>query len=359
MPDTSTHAEESAPVRARHAMPLHVDASTREDAPQLEKLMQAFGDVLVLVVGDLILDKYTIGKPTRISREAPIAVLEHVRDYVVPGGGTSPACTIASLGGHAQLAGVIGHDESGRELKAELALHKVHTGGIITDHTRPTITKRRIVAQVTSSMLQQVARIDHIDRTPISGDTEAALIEAIEAQLPACQAVLVSNYKSGTLTPTVVERIREMAIAQGKILAVDSQGDLALFHGFGIVKCNQAEAEEALRRPFAAEADFVDSMSSLIESLDVGAVIVTRSAEGMSVLTRTGAYCHIPVTNTSEVFDVTGAGDTVIAIVTLAVAAGADLFDAARLANYGAGVVVRKWGNAVLKPDELLEAIRE
>jgi rfaE bifunctional protein kinase chain/domain len=321
--------------------------------------MQAFGGVRVLVVGDLILDKYTIGKPTRISREAPIAVLEHVRDYVVPGGGTSPACTIASLGGYAQLAGVIGDDEPGRELKAELALHKVHTGGIVTDPSRPTITKRRIVAQVTSSMLQQVARIDHIDRTPISGDTEAALIEAIEAQLPACQAVLVSNYKSGTLTPTVVGHIREMANVQGKILAVDSQGDLALFHGFGIVKCNQAEAEEALRRPFAAEADFVDGMSGLIESLDVGAVIVTRSAEGMSVLTRTGAYCHIPVTNTSEVFDVTGAGDTVIAIVTLAVAAGSDLFDAARLANYGAGVVVRKWGNAVLKPDELLEAIQE
>jgi rfaE bifunctional protein kinase chain/domain len=186
-----------------------------------------------------------------------------------------------------------------------------------------------------------------------------ALIEAIEAQLPACQAVLVSNYQSGTLTPRVVERIREMAIAQSKTLAVDSQGDLALFHGFGIIKCNQAEAEEALRRPFTTEADFVEGMSRLIESLNVGAVIVTRSAEGMSVLTREGAYCHIPVTNTSEVFDVTGAGDTVIAIVTLAVAAGADLFDAARLANYGAGVVVRKWGNAVLKPEELLEAIRE
>jgi rfaE bifunctional protein kinase chain/domain len=335
----------------------HAPAS--ESVSALEGIMRAFGGVRVLVVGDLILDKYTIGRPTRISREAPIAVLEHVRDYTMPGGGTSPACTISSLGGHAYLAGVVGDDEAGRELKAELSAYGVGTEGVVTDPARPTITKRRIVAQVTPSMLQQVARIDHIDRTPISGEVEAALIAAVEAQLPSCQAVLVSNYKSGTLTPAIVERIREMATSQGKILAVDSQGDLALFHGFGIVKCNQIEAEEALRRSLVSEADFIRGVSELIESLGVGAVIVTRSAEGMSVMTRTGEYCHIPVTNTSEVFDVTGAGDTVIAIVTLAVAAGADLFDAARLANYGAGVVVRKWGNAVLRTEELAEALRE
>ena len=256
--------------------------------------MSTFNGVRVLIVGDLILDKYTVGKPTRISREAPIAVLEYVRDYVVPGGGTSPACTISSLGGYALLAGVIGDDELGRELKAELVHHGVHIGGLVTDASRPTISKRRIVAQVTSSMRQQVARIDHIDRTPIGGDVEADLIAAIEAQLPTCHAVLVSNYKSGTLTPAVVERIREVAASEAKILAVDSQGDLALFHGFGIVKCNQAEAEEALRRPLKTEDDFKDGMAGLIESLDVGAVIVTRSAEGMSVMTRTGAYCHIP-----------------------------------------------------------------
>lgn len=324
----------------------------------LQQLLSTFAGVRVLVVGDLILDKYTIGRPTRISREAPIAVLEHVRDYVMPGGGTSPACTISSLGGDAHIAGVVGADEAGRELRAELSAHRVRIDGVVIDPARPTITKRRIVAQVTSSMLQQVARIDHIDRTPINGPVEEALVAAIEAQLPAAQAVLVSNYKSGTLTPTIIERIRAMATAQGKVLAVDSQGDLALFHGFGIVKCNQAEAEEALRKPLRTEPDFIEGMSSLIEKLDIGAVIVTRSAEGMSVMTRSRDYCYIPVTNTSEVFDVTGAGDTVIALVTLAVAAGAGIFDAARLANYGAGVVVRRWGNAVLKPQELLEALQ-
>ena len=145
----------------------------------------------------------------------------------------------------------------------------------------------------------------------------------------------------------------------GKVLAVDSQGDLGLFRGFGIVKCNQPEAEEALRRPLRIEEDFQSGLSELLETLEAQAVIVTRSAEGMSAMTRAGEYCHIPVTNTSEVFDVTGAGDTVIALMTLAVAAGADLFDAARLANYGAGVVVRKWGNAVLRLEELREAIRQ
>ena len=330
-----------------------IDSATRN---RLEKIIARFSGVSILVVGDLILDKYTIGKPTRISREAPIAVLEFTREYLVPGGGTNPACTVASLGGRAFLAGVIGEDESGRGLLDALNSHGVNT---VSDHTRPTITKKRIVAQVTPSMLQQVARIDHLDRRPIGGEVESELISAIERLLPESDAVLLSNYKSGTLTTAVVDRIRELATSLGKILAVDSQGDLELFHSFGIVKCNQPEAEEALRRPLRTDDDFRDGLSTLMKSLVAHAVIVTRSAEGMSVMTRGGDYCRIPVTNTSEVFDVTGAGDTVIALITLGAAARADLFDAARLANYGAGVVVRKWGNAVLRLDELRAALRE
>ncbi|HEY0070819.1 MAG TPA: bifunctional ADP-heptose synthase [Chloroflexia bacterium] len=324
----------------------------------MQEAITRFPGVSVLVVGDLILDKYTIGKPVRISREAPVAVLEYQSDRAMPGGGTSPACTVASLGGHALLAGVVGQDESGRELVAELGEYGVDTSGIVSDPTRPTITKRRIVAQVTPSLLQQVARIDHIDRTPVSGQVEDELIAAIEARLPQCDAVLLSNYKSGTLTRRVVERTRRAATEHGKVLAVDSQGDLVMFHGFGIVKVNQVEAEETLRRPLDSEESFKEGLSELLRMLEAQAVIVTRSAEGMSVMRQGGDYCHIAVTNTSEVFDVTGAGDTVIAIATLAVASGTDLFDAARLANYGAGVVVRKWGNAVVSLDELSDAVR-
>ena len=325
----------------------------------LEAIISRFQGASVLVVGDLILDKYTIGRPTRISREAPVAVLEWVRDYVVPGGGASPACTVASLGGSAYLAGVVGEDKAAAELRSALTQHRVDLGGLVSDPRRPTILKRRIVAQVTPSMLQQVARVDHIDRAPIEGHVESALIQAIEERVASCDAVLLSNYKSGTLTPAVAARSRELALAHGKVLSVDSQGDLPMFRGFGVVKCNQAEAEAALRRPLETDSDFEVGMRSLIAELGVGAVIVTRSSEGMSVMTASGEYCHIPVTNTSEVFDVTGAGDTVIAIVTLGLAAGADIFTAARLANIGAGVVVRKWGNAVPHIDELLAAVRE
>ncbi len=334
--------------------PFDMDHTTHR---RLLETISRFHGVSVLVVGDLILDKYTIGKPVRISREAPIAVLEFQRDYVVPGGGTSPACTVASLGGHAYLAGVVGADHAGRELVDELHKYGVDTCGLVPDPQRPTTEKKRIVAQVTPSMLQQVARIDHVDRRPVSGQIEDDLLEAIEARLPMCDAVLLSNYKSGTLTQRIVQRVREMASSEGKVLAVDSQGDLAMFHGFGIVKVNQLEAEETLRRPLSSEASFEEGLAELLDSLDAQAMIVTRSAEGMSVMKRGGEYSHIPVTNSSEVFDVTGAGDTVIAVATLAVASGADLFDAARLANYAAGVVVRKWGNAVLKPDELRAAL--
>ena len=335
-----------------HTVP---DSDTRR---RLQEAIIRFPGVSVLVVGDLILDKYTIGKPVRISREAPVAVLEYQSDRAMPGGGTSPACTVASLGGHALLAGVVGQDESGRELIAELEQYGVDTSGIVRHSTRPTITKKRIVAQVTPSLLQQVARIDHIDRTPVSGQVEDALIAAIEARVPQCDAVLLSNYKSGTLTRRIVEHTRRAATEHGKVLAVDSQGDLVMFHGFGIVKVNQVEAEETLRRPLDSEESFREGLSELLKMLEAQAVIVTRSAEGMSVMRQGGDYSHIAVTNTSEVFDVTGAGDTVIAIATLAVASGTDLFDAARLANYGAGVVVRKWGNAVVSLDELSDAVR-
>lgn len=333
-----------------------IDSDARQ---RLEMVISRFGEACILVLGDLILDKYTVGKPTRISREAPIAVLEFTREFAVPGGGTSPACTVASLGGQALLIGVVGEDEAGHELKAALSEYGVNTQGVVADPSRPTITKRRIVAQVTPTMLQQVARVDNIDRRPINAQVERALLEAVEARVPRCDAVLLSNYKSGTLTPAVVSRTRQLAAEQGKIMAVDSQGDLTLFRNFGIIKCNQAEAEDALRTTLQEEEDFERGLAQLIEELEAQAVIVTRSAEGMSVMTRDGEYCRIPVTNTSEVFDVTGAGDTVIALVTLAVAAGANLFDAARLANYGAGVVVRKWGNAVLGPEELRGAFRE
>jgi rfaE bifunctional protein kinase chain/domain len=336
--------------------PSRLDRSSYE---RLESVIARFNSVSVLVIGDLILDKYTIGRPTRISREAPIAVLEFAREYAVPGGGTNPACTVASLGSKAYLAGVVGGDDAASELLSVLADYGVDTQAVVADPLRPTVTKKRIVAQVTPNMLQQVARIDHLDRTPISGEVEQRLVAAIESCLPGCDAVLLSNYKSGTLTPAVVAASRELAARLGKVMAVDSQGDLDMFRGFGVIKCNQPDAEDALRRPLGAEEDFKAGMAKLIEGLGAQAFIITRSAEGMSVMTREGSYCYIPVTNTSEVFDVTGAGDTVIALVTLALAAGADLFDAARLANYGAGVVVRKWGNAVLKMDELKAAIRE
>ncbi len=336
-----------------------MDEHSHGQTNRLEGIVARFRGVRVLVVGDLVLDHYTIGRPTRLSREAPIPVLEFVREYVVPGGGTNPACTVAALGGKACLTGVVGDDEEAHMLKAELERHGVDISGVVIDPSRRTITKKRIVAQVTPSMLQQVARVDLVDRRPINGWVESALVGAIEHLLPGCDAVLLSNYRSGTLTPGVVERTRQAALAQGKVLTVDSQGELDLFRGFGIIKCNQAEAEDALRRTLTTEQDFEQGMAEMVERLDAQAVIVTRSAEGMSVMTREGRYCHLPVSNTSEVFDVTGAGDTVITLITLGVAAGADLFDAARLANYGAGVVVRKWGNAVLKPEELLAALQD
>ena len=326
----------------------------------------------VVVVGDLFLDESLIGQASRLSREAPVPVLELESRRRLPGGGANPAMNIVALGSRATSVGLIGDDEAGRALRTLLAQAGVGTDGLLTDPDRPTTTKTRLVAQGALRFPQQIARVDRVDRRPLAPTVEARVVERVRALGAEADAILVSDYRSGLVTPAVVQAVREVA-AGSRLITADSQGRLGHFVGFHLVKCNRWEAESylaslpseggqaGLPRPapeLRTSADFEAATAYLRRSLKVEAILITQGPEGMSLRDGRG-YLHLPAANRTEVFDVTGAGDTVIAVATLALIAGATPSVAAALANYAAGLVVRRLGNATPSPEELDWAIRQ
>jgi D-glycero-beta-D-manno-heptose-7-phosphate kinase len=324
---------------------------------RLLEVLTGFQGKRVLVVGDLILDEYQVGRPTRISREAPVLILEYERRYALPGGGTNPARNLSSLGAEALMVGIVGDDDAGNELRGLLVAAGVRTDGIVVDRERATITKTRILAQDRDIVRQQVVRMDRLPRSAPSAETVQRLVDFLENEAPQVDAVLLSDYKNGVISPRVVEACTRLARQHDKLLTADSQGDLHRFRGFGLVKANQAETAATLGCELDCDESFDGACRRLLEELDAKMVMITRGANGMSVMESGGRPTHIPVVNRSEVFDVTGAGDTAIAVATLALAAGARAVSAAHLANYAAGLVVRKIGNATTTIDELREVI--
>jgi rfaE bifunctional protein kinase chain/domain len=312
----------------------------------------------VLVIGDLFLDEYVLGQATRLSREAPIPVLEFVRRFYVPGGAANPAHNICALGGQATVVGLIGHDQAGTQLLAELQRVGINPAGVVVDDARPTTTKTRIMAESSLRFPQQLARIDHLERSPVSGAVEAELLARAQSLVPEVDAVLVSDYQTGVASRTLVQSILSSAHAQGRLVTVDAQGAFEKYAGFDLVKGNRQEIEAALDCHLETEQDYRLAGEQLLKELHASAVLITRGADGLSVLARDEGYSHLPAANRTEVFDVTGAGDTVIAVATLALLAGASATAAARLANYAAGLVVRKLGNAVVNAAELTWAIK-
>jgi rfaE bifunctional protein kinase chain/domain len=335
-------------------------------APDQASLLQAIprlADRRILVVGDLFLDEYWIGRAARLSREAPIPVLEFEEKRFLPGGGANPAMNVVALGGRATQVGVVGDDEAGHRLTDLLERAGIDTSGLVLDPSRPTATKTRVVAQGSLRFPQQLVRLDRLDRRPVSGSVQAQVVTRLAQLAPQAGAVLVSDYRSGLVTPSVVEAVRESK-PEGGLITVDSQGRLAQFGGFDLVKCNHHEANAYLSHrgqdqapPMASEGDYQKATQRLRQKLGLGASLITRGAQGLSLRDEAG-YLHLPAANRSQVFDVTGAGDTVIAVTSLALAASYDLRLAARLANYAAGLVVRKLGVATASPQELAWAIQ-
>jgi rfaE bifunctional protein kinase chain/domain len=333
------------------------DLAQRPD--QTASLLDQFRDRRIIVVGDVVLDEYLIGRATRLSREAPVPVLELVERTWRPGAGANPAANLAALGALPVMIGVVGTDAPGERLRAELARAGVDAAGLVESGARTTAIKTRILATHASAHPQQVARIDDLPSTLLPEDVEQAIIRQIELLVPTADAVLVSNYRGGVVTPTVTRAVVETATRHAIPTCVDTQGDLLSFRGFTLVKSNQPDAEATLGERFRSEEELQRAGTRLVLELGAEHAVITRGAEGMSVVGADGRHTHLSPTNRSDVWDVTGAGDTVIAVLALGLAARMDLILAARLANAAAGLVVRRIGVATVSPAELLAALNE
>lgn len=306
----------------------------------------------VLVVGDVMADHYVWGKVERISPEAPIPVVHVSREEVKPGGAANVACNIAALGGKVALAGIVGADSMAASLGRLLGAQGIDASGLVEDPERPTIQKTRVIAHS-----QQVVRVDRELQEPLSEASARAFLKSCLAQVERCDAVLFSDYAKGALGPELASAVTRRARELGKVVAADPKpANMGWFGGASIVTPNQGEASAASGVRIRSDADAEQAAKVLLERLGSDAVLVTRGEHGMTLLQAQGGVTHIP-TRAREVFDVTGAGDTVIATLTLALAAGMPVAEACFLANAAAGIVVAEIGVAVVTPDQLIGAL--
>ena len=327
-------------------------------------MKQVFGDLIanmknrkIMVIGDMVADSYLEGQISRISREAPVLILEHVGERVVPGGAANAVHNAATLLGQVYAVGVVGADSAGNLLRQKLQQVAVHTEGLIIDKERPTISKQRIMAGGLATVRQQVVRIDRENKEPISAATEQQLLDYIQSVIATMDVVVISDYGSQTVTEGMKKTIIDLCNNKAIPCMVDSRYAILSYPGITLVKQNESEAAAALAIPSWTVAEFRDAGQELVHRLNAQAVLITQGAEGMTLFENSGTVTHIPVSNKSEVYDVSGAGDTVVVTMMLAIAAGADYPTAAKIAYFAAGVVVRKSGTATTNPLELTAAI--
>lgn len=322
----------------------------------MKRLISKLAHRHILVIGDVILDEYLIGKATRMSREAPVPVLEFESQRLIPGGAANPAANITALGSRATQVSVVGDDEFAAQLKTVLEERAINTAGIIADASRPTTVKTRVMAQMGLRFPQQVARMDRLSRDPIPQAIADQVVMFVKGQIPQADALLFSDYRSGLLTPAVIEAIR--VDCDGHLLAADAQGELDKYQGFGVVKCNAQEAAAYLGRDLLTDDDFAQAAYELKTRLMLTqGMMITRGSQGATFAPSQGDSFHCPAPLVSDVYDTVGAGDTSIAVLTLALVAGANTQDAVTLANYASGLVVRRVGNYTPSPEELARAV--
>ena len=319
-----------------------------------QQLVNRFAGQRIVVLGDLMLDQFIWGEVRRISPEAPVPVVEVKRESWHLGGAGNVVSNLLALGAKATPIGLVGDDSAGTRLREEFAASLADTSGLVVDPARPTTLKTRIVAHS-----QQMLRADREDRTPISTAVEAQLLTAFTDTLTNAAAVIISDYDKGLLTPRILQIVIQAAQAQAKLVCLDPKiRNFLHYRGVDVITPNQAEAERAANMEIVDETSLRAAAARIREMLACRNVLITRGEHGMSLLDEHDALINIP-TVAREVYDVTGAGDTVIATLTLALTAGARLHEAAIIANHAAGVVVGKVGTATVSQTELLASLAD
>ena len=319
---------------------------------KLIEYIQNFHKATVLVIGDLIADHYIWGKVDRISPEAPVPIVDVQRESYMLGGAGNVANNILSLEGRVRICGVVGQDEMGRWITHSLRSQGVDTNGIIVEEGRPTTKKTRVVAHS-----QHVVRFDHESKGEISEDAQEMILEYVKTNLKDIKVLVISDYAKGVITRYLVKKVLELAMENHIHVVVDPKmKHFDYYTGATIITPNTSEASIASGVNIQSEESLFSSGKILLNQSGSSAILITRGEHGMSLFEKKGMVTHIPSV-AREVFDVTGAGDTVVSTLALSLAMGSSLSDAARLSNYAAGIVVGIVGTGTVSREQLMATV--
>lgn len=328
------------------------------DVPRIREIVRRFPEKRVMVLGDFVADEYILGKTSRISREAPVLILKYASRQTVLGGAGNAAHNLAALGGKVLPVGAVGDDEAGREIAQQLKQCGMDTTRLLVEPDRPTTTKTRIMAGGQHTSRQQVVRIDRGEPRAAACGSEDLFLRALQEEIDSVDALIVSDYDYGVLSPRVIEAVNRMAKGGERIITVDSRYRMTSFRNVTAVTPNEPEVEEAFGIRLGEGEDSLRIYGErILKELQCASVLITRGSKGMALFEPGGKAEFIPIVGSHEIADVTGAGDTVIGVLTLALACGASFREAAHLANIGAGVVVMKRGTATVSQGELILAL--
>ncbi len=329
----------------------------RAESERLGKILDRFAGLKILVIADLVADEYIYGEISRVSREAPVVILRHRDERILPGGGANAVNNLADLGAKPLPVGVVGDDRPGQALLDYFRAKKIALSGVVRARGRRTTTKTRYLAGWTHTTAQQVLRMDREAGEPL----ELAIQRKVEAAARRFQrgakAVLISDYGYGVASPEFVRAI-SAAVEKPIPIMLDARHGLLRYPRVTAATPNEPEIEELFATRIGTDTRKLEECGKeILRRMGLEALLVTRGKDGMVLFERDAKPQYIPIYGTDEIADVTGAGDTVIAVFTLALAAGAGFLDAARLANYAGGIVVMKRGTATVTRDELRAAI--
>jgi rfaE bifunctional protein kinase chain/domain len=330
------------------SLDLAFKAQLQASVNRLVAILDRFSQARVLVVGDLTLDEFLTGQVERLSREAPVLILRHETTRQVPGGGANAVYNLATLGAQVKAVGLTGKDDQGQALRHIFEVAGIDTQGILYDGDRPTVTKTRISGHARQSVTQQIVRVDRKSDELPQPDLQHQLAEYISHHAESVNCVVCSDYGDGTLTAPVIA-----AALTHTTVIVDAQKELGRYQGATVFTPNLPEAEQAVGYAITTSDELHQAGLDLLSLTHADYILITRGEDGMTLFEKSGAELHIPAFNRTDVFDVTGAGDTVVAALTLSLAVGASPWEAAVLGNLAASIVVRQFGTATTTTDAM------
>lgn len=322
-----------------------------------KEIISQFGGKKILAIGDLYLDEYMLGEVVGISEEAPVPVFVYGESLFTPGAMANVANNVNALGADVTLVGVIGSDYGAQQLTQELKNRNITTKGIFEDPERPTTHKIKVMAGSSQRTYQHVYRIDKESRQDIGRELEQKIMAFLDEAIPESDAVIISDYRNGVITPELLPYAIKMGRKHNKIVTADSRGNFLDYKNVTVITPNVAEVERTLDVSIDTDDAIKVAGKSLLDRLEADNILITCGKDGMWLFEKERSSIHMPAITRAEVADVTGAGDTVLATLTVAMTTGATTREAAALSNYAAGISVRKLGAATVSPDEILSVI--